>query len=151
MHASRWFLPLLFACCVGCAAPRSSPDNPSTTASSADDQVTAGHVLTGDWGGLHVLLSLSPDGGRIEYDCGQGTLDGPIRPDASGAFRVAGHHMQGHGGPVRAEEEPPPPQPATYEGTVSGDVMQLRVTSNGEALGSYTLRRGADPQMVHCL
>jgi len=111
----------------------------------------SGDALTGTWGGLHVLLTLSANGGRIEYDCGQGTLDEPVRPDAQGAFHVRGQHNQNHGGPARVADEPPAPQQATYDGTVSGDHMQLRVSSNGEAIGSYALRRGADPQMAYCL
>jgi hypothetical protein len=29
--------------------------------------------------------------------------------------------------------------------------MQLRITGGGEAIGSYALRRGADPHMAYCL
>ncbi|MDB6162720.1 MAG: hypothetical protein JWL98_152 [Xanthomonadaceae bacterium] len=100
-----------------------------------------------------MLLTLTASGGRIEYDCGQGTIDAPLRPDAGGAFSVRGTHLQGHGGPARVQEDEPTSTavPANYSGTVNGDTMRLRVTSNGDELGTYTLRRGADPQMVHCL
>ena len=130
------------------AAPTASPGAPATPVADAKPSAD---VITGTWGGLHVLLTLTDNGGRIEYDCGQGTLDQPVRPDAQGAFHVRGQHNQNHGGPARVADEPPAPQKATYDGTVSGDRMQLRVSSNGEAIGTYALRRGADPQMAYCL
>lgn len=136
---------------VAAAEPQAepkAPGGPATPAAGAKHSVGA---LTGTWGGLHVLLTLSANGGRIEYDCGQGTLDEPVRPDAQGAFHVRGQHNQSHGGPARVADEPPAPQQATYDGTVSGDRMQLRVSSNGEVIGTYALRRGADPQMAYCL
>lgn len=127
--------------------------SPHAPATPAVDPKPSGDVLTGAWGGLHVLLTLSATGGRIEYDCAQGALDEPVRPDAHGVFHVRGQHVQNQGGPQRAADEPtvPQSQQATYDGTVSGDRMQLRVTSNGEAIGSYALRRGADPHMAYCL
>ena len=128
--------------------PKATPDMHSK---AATDPKPAGATLTGAWGGLHVLLTLSANGGRIEYDCAQGTLDEPVRPDAHGAFHVRGQHSQNQGGPARVADEPPAPRQATYDGTVSGDRMQLRVTSNGEEIGAYALRRGADPQMAFCL
>ena len=54
-------------------------------------------------------------------------------------------------GPARVADEPPAPKQAIYDGTVSGDRMQLRLSINGESLGCYALQRGADPQMVNCL
>lgn len=172
MRAPRACLLLLIGgCVVACAAPRvpepasasSAPATagpraasaagaaPTTPSNAADDATPAGDVLTGTWGGLHVLLTLSANGGRIEYDCAQGTLDEPVRPDAHGVFHVRGQHIQNQGGPARVGDEPPAPRQATYDGSVSGDRMQLRVSSNGEAIGSYALRRGADPQMAYCL
>ena len=130
------------------AQPKSAPRAPATPAA---DPKPSGDVLTGTWGGPQVLLTLSAKGGRIEYSCGQGTLDEPVRPDAHGAFHVRGQHNQNHGGPARVADVPPAPQQATYDGNVSGDRMQLRVSSNGESIGSYALRRGADPHMAYCL
>jgi hypothetical protein len=129
-------------------APQPEPTTPSRPTT---DPNPPGETLTGAWGGLHVLLNLSADGGRIEYDCAQGTIDQPVRPDASGAFHVRGQHTQHQGGPARVADEPPAPKQALYDGTVTGDRMQLRVSIDGEAIGNYALQRGADPQMVHCL
>jgi hypothetical protein len=134
------------------ATPAPAPAaKPTTHSIPAADPNPPGDTLTGAWGGLHVLLTLSADGGRIDYDCAQGTIDEPVRPDASGAFHVRGQHTQRQGGPARVADEPPAPKQALYDGTVSGDRMQLRVSIDGEAIGNYALRRGADPQMVNCL
>jgi len=133
------------------AATPAPAAKPTTHSTPAADPNPPGDTLTGAWGGLHVLLTLSADGGRIDYDCAQGTIDEPVRPDASGAFHVRGQHTQHQGGPARVADEPPAPKQARYDGTVSGDRMQLRVSIDGEAIGNYALRRGADPQMVNCL
>ncbi len=136
---------LLVLACGGCVMPIADSH------AAAADARASGTALSGDWGGKHIALSLSAGGGQIEYDCGQGSLDAVLMPDAAGAFRVVGRHMPGHGGPVRSEDPPTASQPAIYQGTVSGDRMQLRVTSGGVEIGSYALRRGARAQLLRCL
>jgi hypothetical protein len=136
---------LLVLACGGCAMPLATSD-------AATHHATAsGTALSGDWGGQHIALSLSSSGGQIEYDCGQGSLDAPLVPDAAGAFRVFGRHVPGHGGPVRSDDPMSASQPAIYQGTVSGDHMQLRVTSGGMEIGAYSLRHGASAQLLRCL
>lgn len=132
-------LLLLVLACSGCTIPKA--DLHAATHATA---------LSGDWGGAHVSLSLTASGGQIEYDCAHGTLEAPLVPDASGAFSVPGLHVREHGGPVRMGEQPES-QPALYQGTVSGDRLQLRVTSGGAEIGSYLLRRGAGAQLFRCL
>jgi hypothetical protein len=135
---------LLVLACGGCAMPIAASH-------AATHHATAsGTALSGDWGGQHIALSLSASGGQIEYDCGQGSLDGPLVPDAAGAFRVVGRHVPGHGGPVRSDEPAPASQPALYQGTVSSDRMQLRVTCGGMEIGAYSLRRGASARLLRC-
>ena len=136
---------LLVLACGGCAMPIADSH------AAAADARASGRALSGDWGGQHIALSLSASGGKIEYDCGQGSLDAPLVPDAAGAFRVVGRHVPGHGGPVLSDAPPPASQPAIYQGTVSGDRMQLRVTSGGVEIGAYSLRRGASAQLLRCL
>ena len=107
-------------------------------------------ALSGDWGGTHIALHLTPAGGTIEYDCAQGTI-GPIIPRRDGGFTAEGTHIPGHGGPVR-QGEVLPSFAARYDGRVSGDRMTLRaVTSNNFALGPFELRRGAQPAIFRCL
>lgn len=108
--------------------------------------------LTGSWGGRHVGLTLTAEGGRLDYDCAAGTIDAPPSLDRDGRFRARGTHTVGQGGPDRIGYEPPR-LPATYEGWVRGDRMtlQVRVPSTGAELGPFTLRRDAEPILLRCL
>ena len=107
--------------------------------------------LTGDWGGAHVHLSLTPTGGTVEYDCAHGTIDQPVIPGSGGRFAALGTHVREHGGPVRMGEILPS-SPARYSGAVRGDRMTLSVEVNGiGAMGPYHLVRGAPPQLYRCL
>jgi hypothetical protein len=108
--------------------------------------------LTGSWGGQHIGLTLTAEGGRLDYDCAAGTIDPPLSLDRDSWFHARGTHSPGQGGPDRIGYEPPR-LPATYEGWVRGDRMTLRVRvpSTGAELGPFTLRRGAEPILVRCL
>jgi hypothetical protein len=108
--------------------------------------------MTGYWGGQHVALELSREGGTLEYDCAAGTIDEPVRPDSMGRFAVHGTHTQGRGGPERLGEEAPVLS-ADYEGRVSGSRMTLsvRVAPSGQELGPFTIERGATPVIMRCL
>ena len=111
-----------------------------------------GGPLTGSWGGQHVAVVLGREGGALEYDCAAGTIDEPVRPDASGRFTVHGTHKPGHGGPERLGEEAPS-QPAEYVGRVNGERMTLsvRVLVSGVTLGPFTVERGVTPVIMRCL
>ena len=123
-------LPLLLAACASVPA--------------------AGVPLTGDWGGVHVGLTLDANGGRLEYDCAAGTM-APLVPGAGGRFEVEGTHTPGHGGPVR-EGEVMPTYSVRFSGTVRGDRMTLQGRmENGVLLGPFELRRGAEPMILRCL
>lgn len=131
---------LVLACAAlaaGCAAPDNSP---------------AGVPLTGSWGGEHVGLALTEVGGRIEYDCAAGRIEGPLLPDRSGRFAAAGTHTPGQGGPDRIDYVPPS-FTARYSGWVTGAAMTLRVEvpQNRTGLGPFTLRHGAPPMLLRCL
>lgn len=108
--------------------------------------------LLGDWGGEHIALVISATGADIEYDCAYGTIDTPIDFHASGSFVAIGTHTFEHGGPVR-EGEAPDTHPAEYRGLVVGTTMALTVTltDTTRSVGTFTLRRGADPLIVKCL
>ena len=108
--------------------------------------------LAGSWGGTHVGLVLDPAGGRLEYDCASGTIDGPVILDTLGEFHEKGTHTPGTGGPVR-QDYVPPALPALYHGSVKGDRMTLRVIvpSNGTVIGPLELMLGAQPVLMRCL
>lgn len=127
---------LLVAVWIGCAAAAPAKEK----------------VLTGSWGGPHIGLEATGEGARIEYDCAQGTIDGPIAPGRDGRFEATGTHTAEHGGPVR-EDESGEGQPARYRGRLKGKTLTLTVTlaGSGEEVGTFTLTRGATPRIVKCL
>jgi hypothetical protein len=127
---------LLAVICIGCAGASPARERP----------------LTGSWGGQHIGLELTAQGGRIEYDCAHGTIDGPVVPDREGRFEALGTHTAEHGGPVREGEEEPG-EPARYVGKVAGETMTLTVilSGSGDEAGTFTLTRGASPRLVKCL
>ena len=154
MNLSRLSILLLAASCAACAAAPTQAAGSRTKSAHThhrSQRRSAYAPVTGEWGSARAVLTLTATGGRIEYDCAQGSIDAPVVPDAHGAFRVAGQHFQGHGGPVRSEEDQPVARPATFRGTVSGNRMHLDVSSGSEQIGSFDLLRGATNQLHHCL
>lgn len=97
-------------------------------------------------------MQVTSAGARLEYDCAEGVIDDPLRPDADGRFTAAGFHTPGRGGPIRLGEILPTFR-ARYEGHVEGERMSLRVTITeiGVVLGSFELRRGSAGLLVRCL
>lgn len=152
MNLSRLLILLLAAFGAACAAPPTQATGSRTKAATHPHHRRPGRSpITGEWGSASAVLTLTASGGRIEYDCAQGSLDAPVVPDAHGAFRVAGQHVQGQGRPVRGEEAQPVSRPATFQGTISGNRMHLDVSSGSEHIGSYDLQRGVTDQLHHCL
>jgi hypothetical protein len=109
-------------------------------------------VAQGPWGGSHVSMNVTPEGARLEYDCADGGIDEPLRPDADGRFVAAGTHTPGHGGPIRVGEILPVFR-ARYDGRVEGGRMSLHVTltETGVELGPFELRQGISGLLVRCL
>lgn len=111
----------------------------------------AGVPLTGRWGGDHVGLELTPNGGTLDYDCAAGRIDGPVVPRADGTFQAVGTHTPGTGGPERVGVAPTS-YAAQYDGSVRGDRMTLQArVETGVLVGPFTLRRGAEPMLLRCL
>jgi hypothetical protein len=97
-------------------------------------------------------MQVTSAGARLEYDCAEGAIEEPLRPDGEGSFTAAGSHTPGRGGPIR-EGEILPSFRARYEGHVKGDKMSLLVTltETGAQLGSFELRRGSSGVLLRCL
>ena len=97
-------------------------------------------------------MHVTSAGARLEYDCAEGVIEEPLRPDAEGRFTATGLHTPGHGGPIRAGEILPAFR-ARYDGHVEGEQMSLlvTVTDTGVKLGSFELRRGRSGLLVRCL
>jgi hypothetical protein len=106
--------------------------------------------LTGIWGGAHIGLALDPSGGRLDYDCANGTV-GPILPSADGTFEAQGSHTPAAGGPDRIGQILPS-YPTSFAGRVRGDRMILSGRlENGVVLGPFELRLGRDAMIFRCL
>jgi hypothetical protein len=105
----------------------------------------------GTWGGEHISLEVTDQGGRVEYDCAHGTVDQRIVPDARGRFEVRGTHVREHGGPVRRGETEDS-HPARFAGEIQGDTMTLTVTESDtkEVVGTFTLVFGQRPRVMKC-
>ena len=97
-------------------------------------------------------MQVTSAGARLEYDCAEGVIEEPLRPDNDGSFAATGTHTPGHGGPVRLGEILPSFR-ARYEGHVRGDQMSLLVTltETGAQVGSFELRRGSSGVLLRCL
>jgi hypothetical protein len=108
--------------------------------------------VTGSWGGRHVGMVLTTEGGTLDYDCAAGRINGPVMVGPDGRFAAPGIHTPGMGGPEQ-QGEVRPSYPAHYSGSVRGDRMILRVDvpARGIVIGPYELRRGADPILMRCL
>ena len=118
-------------------------------ATTTDEKI---QPLSGSWGGQHVGLAFDAAGGKLDYDCAAGTIDGPVILNGLGEFHEKGTHTPGTGGPVR-QDEVPPALPALYHGSVKGERMTLRVIvpSNGTVIGPLELMLGAAPVLMRCL
>jgi hypothetical protein len=115
------------------------------------DPLTSADLL-GEWGGEHIGLTVTAAGATLEYDCASGSIDEPLKPDASGRFEARGTFVPGKGGPV-IEGEEPVRYPALHQGTTDGETMTLRVTrlDTGESVGTFLLVLGAPPRVFRCL
>ena len=109
-------------------------------------------IAPGTWGGSHVSMNVTSAGARLEYDCAEGVIEEPLRPDGEGRFTATGTHTPGHGGPIRMGEILPSVR-ARYDGRVKGEQMSLLVTltDTSAQLGSFELRRGSSGVLLRCL
>jgi hypothetical protein len=105
----------------------------------------------GTWGGEHIRLEVTAQGGQVEYDCAHGTIDQKIIPDGQGRFDVAGTNVREHGGPVR-KDEIAESHPAQFTGQIKGNTMTLTVTESDtkETVGTFSLVYGQQPHIVKC-
>ena len=108
-------------------------------------------VPNGAWGGDHVVLTVTDNGGRVEFDCAHGTLDHPLRLDDRGRFSVAGTFVPEHGGPVRSDEVLAS-RPARYQGRLSRQKLEFTVTVEGQpAHDPYAVTLERVPKLTKCL
>jgi len=106
-------------------------------------------VANGTWGGEHVILEVSKNGGMLELDCAHGEITQPLVLDKRGSFDVTGTFTPEHGGPIRKDEHTPA-EPARYSGHVEGNTMSLTIIRGQETIGTYNLTHGSHPMLRKC-
>jgi hypothetical protein len=112
---------------------------------------TAPADLAGDWGGLHLAMSVTGKGASLEFDCAHGQFDKPLRRDRRSRFAVRGTYVQEHGGPVRSGEVPNS-QAALYTGTIKGTQMTIivRLLDHDQQIGTFVVKRGEPARLFRC-
>lgn len=106
-------------------------------------------IATGVWGGTHIQIEVGEKSATIEYDCANGSIDGPLVVDSNGKFSWRGTHRMERGGPIRADEKPKE-YPATYTGSVNGNTMTLTLKISGMDEETFTLEKGKPGDLFKC-
>lgn len=109
-----------------------------------------GPELQGSWGGTGFGLEVFADSAFARFDCAYGRPETPIRLDDTGRFAVGGDYVR-EVGPASL------PNPAQYQGRVTGNSIELTVvitdtisgTGSG-TLGPFTGKRDGQPLVVYC-
>jgi hypothetical protein len=112
---------------------------------------TQSRLATGSWGGEHVGLDVTAQGGTLEFDCAHGSFKGRPKLDAQGKFVVIGTYEAEHGGPVRADETPNPLK-VEYVGVVKNGKLRLSVRRVGakRAIVAFNLVHGQEAMLFKC-
>jgi peptide/nickel transport system substrate-binding protein len=118
---------------------------------ASGSQAAAGENRVETWGGRGVTMKTNGDGATLEFDCAQGKILQPLKPNAGGDFTARGTYTQERGGPV-LKASPPSDVSATYRGSVHGDTMRLEIVLAGQdqPLPALTLVRGQTGRVVKC-
>ena len=108
-------------------------------------------IVNGIWGGDHIRLEVTGHSATIEYDCANGTMDGPLVVDGRGNFKLTGTHVREHGGPIRRGESGDARR-ARYSGWTDGKKMTMTVVLSdpNETVGTFTLIRGNEGRVWKC-
>jgi hypothetical protein len=106
-------------------------------------------IPTGNWGGQHINIKVTPQSATIEYDCATGVIQGPLVIDRNGNFNLHGTHRMERGGPVRADETPKE-LPATYTGSIRGNSMTLNLKVSDAEVETFKLEKGKEGELFKC-
>ena len=122
------------------AAPTPTPD------------ASGPRVPDGVWGGQGVAVRIGGPGAEIEFNCGRGAIDGPVRLDAEGRFEVAGTYERGRPGPIRMGDAPKA-EPARYRGRLKDGILAFEVVpaSTGKPMGPFSAKLGGPSRIHSCL
>jgi len=117
-------------------------------ASGCDEAIQPPSLLEGDWGGDHVAVEATGDAVATRFDCAHGSIEAPVALDRGGRFSAPGEYVV-DAGPSR-------PLDATYEGTVRGDRLDLRVLIETvpfeppDTAGPFVAFRGGEARVTYC-
>lgn len=127
------------------------PAREVTAGSSQTIRAVASDLAAGIWGGEHIRLHVTPQGGTVEFDCAQGTISQRILVDRRGRFVVEGTYAEEHGGPVRADEQVSS-YPVRFTGQIRGKRMTLAVRRRDtkKLIGTFALLYGQEGALVKC-
>ena len=105
----------------------------------------------GSWGAPHIRIDVEQSSATIDYDCANGTIDGPLTYDRKGNFTWRGTHNREHPGPTRIDETSNSRR-AIYTGSIKGDTMTLTVklADANEVVETFTLKRGGYGRVFKC-
>lgn len=108
-------------------------------------------LSTGSWGAPHIRIDVTEQSATIDYDCANGTIDGPLTFDSKGHFSWRGTHHRERPGPIRIDDNSSS-RPAVYTGSIKGDTMTLTVklAKSNEVVDTYTLKRGSYGRVFKC-
>ena len=97
-------------------------------------------------------LTVTKDGGSIDYGCDSGTIDERLQTDAQGKFSARGTHAFGRGGPRQPGDPTPAPREARYEGVRKGDSLELtvRLPDLNRKVGTFTVQLGKPATLDRC-
>lgn len=134
----RWWLVAVFAGLVLIGCTQSIISLPSTP-------------LTGTWRSHSAEVTLSGQGGSIQFGCASGTINAPVILNVQGEFSVDGSYTQGSGVAPPPEVPPPTPQPTVYSGKVSGETLTFSFQiKGGSTSGPITVVRDSPDQVIFC-
>ena len=123
----------------------------SSRASDATGRQKVERMQKGVWGGDHIRLQVTDKGAEIEYDCAHGTIDQPVVVNHAGRFDLKGKHIVESHGPI-LRDQAPAGRSAHYTGKITGETMTLIVTltDKSEMVGTFTLTRGSEGNVMKC-
>lgn len=115
------------------------------------EKMSAKTVTAGVWGAEHIRVEVSAAGARVEWDCAHGSVEKTLVADGQGLFAVEGIYVRERPGPIRVGVEPPMLR-ASYEGSVSGSTMTLKVVliESKETVGTFLLTLGDEGRLRKC-
>ena len=108
-------------------------------------------TVIGTWRSLAAELTVTEQGGSIQFGCATGTIDAPIVMNAKGEFSVNGTYTQLSGVAPPPNSPPPTSQPTVYTGRVSGNNLSFTGRfQNGTNTGSITVVRDGPAHVIYC-